>query len=51
VKGVAQCLIFSMESNTFYAVIPAYNFASTLVLSKSKCPCGAKAGIHFVFND
>jgi hypothetical protein len=29
------------------SVIPAYGFASALALSKSECPCGAKAGIHF----
>ncbi len=28
-------------------VIPAYDFASALALSKSECPCGAQAGIHF----
>ncbi len=32
-----------------YSVIPAYDFASALALSKSEYPCGAQAGIHFDF--
>ncbi len=34
-----------LNSSTF--VIPAYDFASALALSKSESPCGAQAGIHF----
>ena len=30
-------------------VIPAYDFASALALSKSESPCGAQVGIHFSF--
>ena len=36
-------------SQSTHSVIPAYDFASALALSKSEYPCGAKAGIHLVF--
>jgi predicted helicase len=46
VEAIAQGLGLSFTAEKSSTVIPAYDFASALALSKSEYPGGAKAGIH-----